>query len=62
MVPGRRRHGPYGPRNVALQEMFFEGPTRQRRSAPPCYMEAIGVELVSAACDRILQRDDYSVR
>jgi lipopolysaccharide heptosyltransferase I len=48
------RHGPYGPQHVALQQMFFEGPTRQRRNAPPIYMEAIGVELVCAACDRVL--------
>jgi heptosyltransferase-1 len=48
------RHGPYGPQHVALQQMFFEGPTRQRRNAPPIYMEAIGVELVCAACDQIL--------
>ena len=52
-----KRHGPYGPGHVALQEMFFEGPTRARRNAPPTYMEAINVELVCGACDQILKRD-----
>jgi lipopolysaccharide heptosyltransferase I len=51
------RHGPYGPRHIALQERFFEGSTRARRNAPPEFMEAIGVELVCEACDRILERD-----
>jgi lipopolysaccharide heptosyltransferase I len=50
------RHGPYGAQNVALQQMFFEGPTRARRNAPPIYMEAIGVDLVCDACDGILDR------
>ncbi len=50
------RHGPYGPQHIALQEMIFEGPAHARRSAPPIYMEAIGVELVCNACDRILDR------
>jgi len=53
-----KRHGPYGPRNIALQKMFLEGSTRERRTAPPKYMEAISVELVCDACDRILVRDD----
>lgn len=52
-----KRHGPYGPGHIALQEMFFEGPTRARRNAPPKLMEAIDVELVCGACDRILKRD-----
>jgi lipopolysaccharide heptosyltransferase I len=52
-----KRHGPYGPRNIALQKMFFEGPTRARRNAPPKFMEAIHVELVCGACDQILKRD-----
>lgn len=52
-----KRHGPYGPRHIGLQEMFFEGPTRARRNAPPKYMEAIEVEMVCEACDRILKRD-----
>ncbi len=52
-----KRHGPYGPGNIALQKMFFEGPTRARRNAGPKFMEAIDVELVCGACDRILKRD-----
>ncbi len=53
-----KRHGPYGPQHIALQKMFFEGPTRQRRNAPSKYMEAIDVEDVCEACERILGRDD----
>ena len=37
--------------------MFFEGPTHKRRNAPPKYMEAIDVDSVCDACDRILSRD-----
>ncbi|NLF08676.1 MAG: glycosyltransferase family 9 protein [Pirellulaceae bacterium] len=51
------RHGPYGPRHIALQKMFFEGPTRARRTAPPIYMESITTEMVCEACDEILNRD-----
>ena len=51
------RHGPYGPRHVALQEVTFEGSTRQRRRAPSSLMKAISVELVCEACDRILRSD-----
>jgi heptosyltransferase I len=50
------RHGPYGPQHIALQQMFFEGSARQRRTAPAIYMESITAEMVCAACDRILQR------
>jgi heptosyltransferase-1 len=52
-----KRHGPYGPQNIALQQLVFEGSTRARKSAPPVYMEAINVGLVCEACDRILRRD-----
>ena len=52
-----KRHGPYGPQHIALQKMFFEGPTRARRNAPPEFMQAIHVELVCGACDQILKRD-----
>ena len=48
------RHGPYGSRNIAIQKMFFEGPTRARRTAPPIYMESITADMVSESCDRIL--------
>lgn len=52
------RHGPYGPKNVALQTAHFEGTTRQRRKAPAKLMEAISVEQVCQACDRILKRGE----
>ncbi len=52
------RHGPYGERNIALQKMFFEGPTRQRRTAPAIYMESISTEMVAEACDRILLQNE----
>jgi len=51
------RHGPYGPQHVALQKMFFEGPTRARRTAPPIYMESITTEMVCEACDRVLMQN-----
>ncbi len=51
------RHGPYGPQHVAVQRMAFEGSTRQRRHASSKFMEAIDVESVCEACDRILGRD-----
>ena len=51
------RHGPYGPQNIAIQKMTFEGSTRQRRHASSKFMEAIGVESVCEACDLILERD-----
>jgi heptosyltransferase I len=47
------RHGPYGPQNVALQKMFFEGSARARRTAPAIYMESITTEMVCEACDKI---------
>jgi ADP-heptose:LPS heptosyltransferase len=53
-----KRHGPYGAKHIALQEMVFEGSTRQRRNAPPKFMEAITTELVCEACDRILAREE----
>jgi ADP-heptose:LPS heptosyltransferase len=49
------RNGPYGPQHVAIQKMRFEGSTRQRRQAPPIYMEAIDVASVCEACDRVLE-------
>jgi ADP-heptose:LPS heptosyltransferase len=50
------RNGPYGPGHVALQKMLFNGTSRQRRNAPGTLMEAIEVEHVCDACDRILKR------
>lgn len=54
------RHGPYGPRHVALQKMFFEGPTRARRTAPSIYMESITTEMVRDACDGMLGKPEQS--
>jgi lipopolysaccharide heptosyltransferase I len=50
------KHGPYGPQHVVLQKMRLEGSTRQRRHAPPVYMEAIDVADVCDACRQILTR------
>jgi len=50
------RHGPYGPQHIAVQKMFFEGPTHRRRRAPKTYMEAIQIEDVCRACEAILSR------
>jgi lipopolysaccharide heptosyltransferase I len=50
------RHGPYGPRNISLQKMIFEGSARERRTAPPIYMESITTEMVCEACDRIVEQ------
>jgi heptosyltransferase I len=49
------RHGPYGPKNIALQRAFFEGSTSQRRHALQDLMNAITIEDVCNACDKILQ-------
>jgi ADP-heptose:LPS heptosyltransferase len=50
------KHGPYGPQHIALQNLTFEGTTRQRRHASSKYMESISVEMVCAACDQVLRR------
>jgi heptosyltransferase I len=47
-------HGPYGPQHIALQKVFFDGPTHKKRTAPKEIMEAIQVEDVCRACDSIL--------
>ncbi len=50
------RHGPYGVQHIALQQMVFEGSSRERRTAPPIYMESISTEMVCEACDRVLEK------
>ncbi len=50
------KHGPFGPQHVVVQKMRMEGSTRQRRYAPPIYMEAISVADVCDACRQILSR------
>jgi ADP-heptose:LPS heptosyltransferase len=49
-------HGPYGPRHIALQKAFFDGPTHKKRTAPKELMEAIEIGDVCEACDEILKR------
>ena len=51
------KHGPYGPQHVTVQKMCMEGTTRQRRHAPPIYMEAIDAASVCDACDRMVERE-----
>jgi len=52
------RSGPYGPQHIALQEMSLDDALdRNRKTASARLMEAISVELVCEACDRILRRD-----
>ena len=50
------RNGPYGAEHIWLQNACLEGSSRQRRNASNASMQAIGVEEVCAACDRILDR------
>lgn len=50
------RCGPYGTGNVALQEYYQAGTSRQRRSAENLAMQAIPVEKVCAACHDMLDR------
>jgi len=50
------RNGPYGPQHVAIEQMRFEGTSRQRRTAPPEVIESIHVDHVCAAAARILRR------
>ncbi len=47
------KHGPYGPQHINLQKMCLTGTTHQRRRASAIYMEAIDVETVCDACDRM---------
>ena len=51
------RHGPYGRAHVSVQKMVCQGSTRRRRRASSRFMEAIDVESVCEACDRVLRRD-----
>jgi ADP-heptose:LPS heptosyltransferase len=50
------RNGPYGPQHITVQKMWLTGTGRDRRTAGPGSMEAIAVEHVTEACDRILDR------
>jgi lipopolysaccharide heptosyltransferase I len=50
------RNGPYGPQHVSVQRICLQGKSRERRSAGPESMEAISIDDVIAACERILDR------
>jgi lipopolysaccharide heptosyltransferase I len=47
--------GAYGPENIRLQVRYEEGSALERRQADDSAMRAIDVELVAAACDRLLR-------
>lgn len=47
-------HGPFGPQHAALQRARFAGSTHQRRTASAALMEAITVEDVCEACNKVL--------
>jgi heptosyltransferase-1 len=49
--------GPYGSRNVALQQRYHGGSSRERRSATNDAMKEITCDLVCQTCDRLLRRD-----
>ncbi len=46
--------GPYGPGHRAIQEVYLEGTSRQRRKADNGTMKAISVEAVCRACSELL--------
>jgi lipopolysaccharide heptosyltransferase I len=48
--------GAYGPQNERLQVRYESGSSRQRRTADDSAMRAISVEMVTAACERLLGR------
>ncbi len=50
------RNGPYGPGHHVLQNVSFEGTSRQRRSAGPEVMAAIRADEVCTACEAVLRR------
>ncbi len=50
------RNGPYGSLHVSVQKMCLTGSSRDRRTAGPESMEAISVEHVVTACERMLDR------
>ena len=52
--------GPYGPKNIALQEHFQCGSRKERRRADNSAMRLVQADLVCAACDVILSRQQES--
>jgi heptosyltransferase I len=57
-----RRNGPYGPQHVVLQNVCLTGSSRERRGADGAAMNAIFVDEVCRACDRILKREPQAKR
>jgi lipopolysaccharide heptosyltransferase I len=49
--------GAYGPQNIRLQVCYEEGSAFERRKADDSAMRAIEVEMVAAACDRLLSEN-----
>jgi ADP-heptose:LPS heptosyltransferase len=56
------RNGPYGAQHICVQKIVLTGTSRQRRTAGPESMEAISVEDVTDACDRILDHGSHARR
>ena len=50
--------GAYGPQNIRLQVRYEEGSSLDRRRADDSAMRAIGVDMVAAACARLLENYD----
>jgi lipopolysaccharide heptosyltransferase I len=55
------RNGPYGAQHIAVEQMRFEGTSRQRRTASREVIESIQVDHVCAACAEILRRKVLNV-
>jgi lipopolysaccharide heptosyltransferase I len=47
--------GAYGPRSMALQVLYKEGSSLERRQADDSAMRAIDVDMVAGACDQLLR-------
>jgi heptosyltransferase I len=48
--------GAYGPQNISLQVRYEAGSSHQRRTADDLAMCAITVDMVAAACERLMQQ------
>jgi lipopolysaccharide heptosyltransferase I len=48
--------GAYGPKNIRLQARYEAGSSQERRTADDSAMRAITVDIVVAACDRLLSQ------
>lgn len=56
------RNGPFGPANIAVQNVCLAGSSRERRRAGPQSMQAISAQEVCAACDKLLARANTAKR